>query len=256
LKREKVTVLAVAVITIIAILAVSFIFIGDTNLGFSGHSHAEGGSGDEYIKIDVTVSSWKIPAISGYIPRTGISPQKTEEFWTINGDKKTQTSATVTVSITYSNIVAHSLNVTIMKLWFHYTDDAYIVDMTYTDCNGANTAGAVDKSGSDSKNLDGSSSDPLVIAGVPKDGNSYTVYAKFRVQVKGKGLKSGSIITADTGDSNANPSSFSAEWYTEEVSSGSASGSVSFSSWFTGIAAFSGAFLGGLLAVIARRKRR
>ena len=247
--------IVVAGVAIIAIVLVAFYFVVPSQnnvLGFGGGAHAEAGSGDEYIKIDVTVSRWQPPFSAGSIQGT-IRILATNSFWTVDGEKKTTASGTISITITYSNIKANSLNVTIAKLWMEYsTATSYIVDDAESSVNGANEAGTVTKEYSGSKSVD-SIADEL---NLPTDGTTSTVYNKFRVQVTGIGTKSGQPITADTGTEDCTPASNSWKYETEEVTDSSSSGSVSFSSWVA-IAPLAGVLVGfGLAVVVSRRARK
>lgn len=255
MEKKKSILAGVALISIIAISAIFLLSQEGSNvLGFGGTAEAQGGNSEEYIKISVVVSSWKKPFLLGRIKQAGaiwlpeFGTKTTEQFWTIDGNKRDTASATITISITYQNIVANSLNVTIAKLWLEYSSStSYIIDTTENSINGANTGGTVDKTYSDSKSVNTIASE----LSIPTDGGTYTVYNKFQVQVKGKGLKSGTIITADTGTSSCSPASNSWKYETEEVTQSTSSGSVSFSSWL-GIGFFAGIVIA--LIIIAPRE--
>jgi len=266
-KKQQLIVTAVAVAAII-IITVAYLVFPTSQMQIGGEASAiDQTERGEYIKLDVKVGSWT-PRIF-YLPqrttacyiKSGFivfSPfQTTNEFWAVDGNKKTSVSASITISLDYKGIKPYSLNVSICKFWFECSQQALLIDTSENGINGANEEGTVTKTySSGTVALDGSTSDPFVKCGCAQDGNTYTIYGKFQVTVEGMGAVSGDKLTADTGIQNTNPASWQVQWYGEEVQSGTIEVGVQFSSWIdvTPIIAAAVIFI-AVIIVVGRRRR-
>ena len=257
-RLQQIAVTVVAIVAIV-VLVLSFL-VPSYMLQIGGKASAVDQTAQgEYIKLDVKVSSW-LPTFQGSLAGSmGSLPlhplQTSQEFWTVDGTKRTSVSVTITLDITYKSIKAYTLNVTICKMWFENSSQGIVVDETENSINGANTEGTVSKQySSGTVSLDGSTSDPFVKAGCQTDGTIYIVYGYFQVQVQGVGLKSGQVLTADTGITSTDPSSWQVQWYTESIGTGSVTTEVTFASWV--LIAVPGAIMVAIVVAVLKGGRR
>ena len=266
MRRSKELIVAIVAIFAILILVLAF-FISPfgTAMRIGGSATAKDSTMQgEYIELNVQVSSWKpikLPLkTSAVLTSTFIpTPLVINDFWTVDGYKKTTVSVTITITLNYKGIKAQTLNITVCQFWFEATSKAYLVDASEDSVNGASEEGTVTKEySSGSVALDGSSSDPFVSCGCATDGNTYTVYGHFQVTVQGIGTKSGETLTADTGIKNTNPTSWSVQWYGEqvEVQEGNIDVQVTFQSWLQITPIILAVFIAVAVAVYMGGKKR
>ena len=197
--------LSLLVLIIIAYIGSNPQTIGNA-MKLQGYATSSAGSdsGDEYIRVEVNVGSWK---------RLNASWLQGDAFWTVNEEPKSSVVATVTVSISYKGIKPLSLNISLVAVWLTYgTAKSYIVNTSAVSLN-TGEDGTVEKQFSGSKDIN-ACADEL---GIPQDFEEHTVSHSFRVIVIGVGARSGKTYTADTGVQATTPPSSTWQWYEESA---------------------------------------
>jgi len=242
------------------IVGISIILIGllviTTIALFPSKSFIEGKTENQYgesLSVQAYVSNWQFvkPVEIQNIRQGTIVPLGGQ--WAVdNSVGNTSVQVNVYITVSYKKIQANSLTVKCYYYYYYSGSKSFIIGTSetspaqQTQVNGANNTGTSQITFSQTKDAN------LVLStqlGVPKDGNSYTIYGKLWIEASATGQESGQTLTVSIPEQTVK--THTVAW---EESSISHSEEVNWSSWILIAIPISSVAIAIIVAILIRRR--